>query len=193
MTAIYPARASTYSDILPARTGAAPLRENAPMAEADDTGANARARLQRIKDQLEFLKRWRFPPQITLQQAAQRARELGSAARAFAEGAGSQSATPMTASSALFGYGEALQDATEATPLSAQDRSTAEDFIGTARQLKLVMEQARRKMQQEKAEASRQGAGDATGPESGVVALQQMLDNAPAASFTGLASVLPSL
>ncbi len=193
MTAISPTLVQPRLDALSARAEALAALKDDLASQPGSATASARERLQRIKDQLEFLKRWGFPPEITLQQAAQLARELSSAARAFAENAGLQTAAPVTAHTAPIGYGEALQDEADTTPLSAADRSTAEDFLSTARQIKLLMEQARRKTQQEKAENARQAASDTTGLDNSVASLQQLLDIAPAASFSGLAAILPSL
>lgn len=168
----------------------------------DDDGAKTGAaeRLKRIKGQLEYLKRWNFPPQVVMQQAAQLINELGSAASSFAAATGasgtpaatvqaSNSDTAEPQATIPMGYQDVLEGDTAAKPLSAEDRAMAEEFVSVARQLKRLLEEARRKLQSE--QAGNTGTAE-TGLDDTIAALGRMLDT-PANTFTGLSTVMPAL
>lgn len=172
-------------------------------ADLENAKSAATERLKRVKEQIEYLKRWGFPPQTIMRQAAQLGHELASAANSFAAatGASGSPASTVTAqpsngsdtadqqTTMPMGYQDVVDDNAGPKPLSKADRATTEGFISVARQLRQLIEEARRKLQA--AQAENAGAAGKTLDDT-VAGLTRMLDT-PAETFAGLSTVMPAL
>lgn len=146
-------------------------------ADADATKARAKQRLEDAKKQLEFLRRWNFDPETLARQASQLAREVGAAAKDFAsavsagsttgaaaantagvtaalsgqpETAGTAGSTEDDMSFAQKAYQDTMKDATEQKTTSADDRKTLEEFKAVAQEIKALLEEAVRRMREQK-------------------------------------------
>jgi hypothetical protein len=146
--------------------------------ETDAIKARARERLEDAKKQLEFLRRWNFDPEILARQAGHLAREVGDAAKDFASAVTAGSSTESAANGAttaamLAGqsdaettgttesgeddlsfaqkaYQDTMKDGTGQKTVSAGDRKTLEEFKAVAQQIKALLEEAIRRMREQK-------------------------------------------
>lgn len=154
------------------------LLKNAAGADADAIKARAKKRLDDAKQELEFLRRWNFDPDILARQAGRLAREVGAAATDFASAmsagstmdaataaetaatalsAGQSAADPAAAgdtgedgmSLAQKAYQDTMKDAAEQKAVSADDRRTLEEFKAVAQELKALLEEALRRMREQ--------------------------------------------
>jgi hypothetical protein len=105
--------------------GLTSLKKASDEAE-EQAKARAKQKLDDAKQQLEFMRRWGFDPQVIAKQAAQLGVIVAGAAREFTEAlAGSGGIAPTAPANALSGAetGEAILDANEATANSADEPS----------------------------------------------------------------------
>lgn len=154
------------------------LLKNAAGADADAIKARAKKRLDDAKQELEFLRRWNFDPDILARQAGRLAREVGAAAKDFASAmstgstmdaatatetaataisAGQSAADPAAAgdtgedsmSLAQKAYQDTMKDGAEQKAIAADDRRTLEEFKAVAQELKALLEEALRRMREQ--------------------------------------------
>lgn len=142
--------------------------------DAADIKARAKQRLEDAKKQLEFLRRWNFDPEVLARQAGHLAREVGAAAKDFAAAVSGNSVTETTTANtaeaaatpggqsetdgtdgddmsfAQKAYQDMMKDATEQKTVSADDRKTLEDFKAVAQEIKALLEEALRRMREQK-------------------------------------------
>lgn len=144
--------------------------------DADDIRARAKQRLDDAKKQLEFLRRWNFDPEVLARQASHLAREVGAAAKDFASAVAAGSTTGAAAagtaealavqsdaetldaadsgdddmSFAQKAYQDTMKDAAEQKTVSAADRKTLEEFKAVAQEIKALLEEALRRMREQK-------------------------------------------
>lgn len=173
------APAGVATDTQSLRDRALDLLKSTAETDADDIKARAKQRLDDAKKQLEFLRRWNFDPEILARQAGHLAREVGAAAKDFAAvvSAGSTTGvaaagTPETAATltgqsgaetietaesadddmsfAQKAYQDTMKDATEQKAISADDRKTLEEFKAVAQEIKTLLEEALRRMREQK-------------------------------------------
>jgi hypothetical protein len=156
------------------------ILKSAAETDADNIKARAKQRLEDAKKELEFLRRWGFDPEILARQAGRLASEVGAAAKDFASAVSAGSTAGSAAAStteeavtlaaqspaaetaetgggaedemsfAQKAYQDTMKDATEQKSLSAGDRKTLEDFKAVAQEIKALLEEALRRMRQEK-------------------------------------------
>ncbi|MGK6311955.1 hypothetical protein [Neorhizobium sp. DT-125] len=179
--------------------------------EADEEAkARARKKLQETKEQLKFLQRWNFDPETVARQAALLGVVVAGAAREFTDALTEDGATlPSSAEDGQALADEARQAGTENTSngekpysqveraymdvmdddgssdekprLSADDIRTAAEFSAVARQIKALLEEAARKLREER----NAGATPNTqGLDAAVNALAGTVSNMPAASVS---------
>ncbi|MFB9952495.1 hypothetical protein ACFFP0_26935 [Rhizobium puerariae] len=187
-------------------------------AADEEAKARAKKKLDEAKQQLQFLQRWGFDPEVIARQAAMLGVVVAAAAREFSDAVtgGSTAATNLTAGAAQSsGTGDAdasdggTQAAAEGTAdgnrsysqaeqayrdvmdgdtsssqpkLSSGDIRTATEFSAVARQIKALLEQAARRLREEK-------DGLATVPDTrsldtAVNALSGTVSSMPAVSIT---------
>lgn len=149
------------------------LRDTAE-TDAADIKARAKQRLEDAKKRLEFLRRWNFDPEVLARQAGHLAREVGAAAKDFASavsgssagGAAAANTTEATVelnaqpeaagtdgdgvSFAQKAYQDTMKDATEQNSVTAADRKTLEEFKAVAQEIKALLEEALRRMREQK-------------------------------------------
>lgn len=145
--------------------------------------ARAKQKLEDAKAQLEFLRRWSFSPEVVARQAAALGQQIAAAANDFAASgdlmapdaavtattANSLVATTVSAdtseedggdSVAQQAYLETMQDGMERSTPSSEERDILADFKSLAEEIRRLLQEALRKMQQEK-NTERAGASDA--------------------------------
>lgn len=157
------------------RDSALDMLKSATEADADAIKARAKKRLDDAKKELEFLRRWNFDPEVLAKQASHLAREVGGAAKDFASAvsagssstvsvAGATEAAAMLAgqsngetaeseddmSFAQKAYQDTMKDGTERKTTSAADRKTLEEFKAVAQEIKSLLEEAMRRMREQK-------------------------------------------
>ena len=173
------APAGVATDTQSLRDRALDLLKSTAETDADDIKARAKQRLDDAKKQLEFLRRWNFDPEVLARQAGHLAREVGAAAKDFAAAVSAGSTTSATAagttetaatlagqsgaetvetaesadddmSFAQKAYQDTMKDATEQKAISADDRKTLEEFKAVAQEIKTLLEEALRRMREQK-------------------------------------------
>ena len=171
--------AGVAADTQSLRDRALVMLKSTAETDADDIKARAKQKLDDAKKQLEFLRRWNFDPEILARQAGHLAREVGAAAKDFASavsagsstGAGATSMTEAAAtlagqsdaqtaattdsaeddmSFAQKAYRDTMKDGTEQQTVSAADRKTLEEFKAVAQEIKALLEEAVRRMREQK-------------------------------------------
>ncbi|WP_428426187.1 hypothetical protein [Pararhizobium sp.] len=147
--------------------------------DADDIKARAKQKLDDAKKQLEYLRRWNFDPEVLARQASNLARQVGAAAKDFASAVAAGSTTGAAAagtaeaattlagqsdaetaraaengeddmSFAQKAYQDTMKDAAEQKTVSAADRKTLEEFKAVAQEIKALLEEALRRMREQK-------------------------------------------
>lgn len=187
--------------------------------DAADIKARAKQRLEDAKKQLEFLRRWNFDPEVLARQAGHLAREVGAAAKDFASAVSGNSAggaatantteaavglkaQPETAetdgdgvSFAQKAYQDTMKDATEQKTTSAADRKTLEEFKAAAQEIKALLEEAVRRMREQKnadqnaiSEAQKSGAH----LDQAIQGLSAALGGGSAAGTPGMVVAIPA-
>lgn len=142
--------------------------------DAEEQKARARQKLEDAKAQIEFLRRWHFDPAVLARQAASLGISVNVAASDFMEALGETGAAGANAlgtatspsddtkatdanevdgsqpprTAAERAYQEAMED--DSGRMSAQDRATLEEFKAVAQELKQLLEEAKRRMLEQK-------------------------------------------
>ncbi len=217
-TAAGTAPAEPPADIQSLRDRALEVFKSTAEADADATKARAKQRLEDAKKQLEFLRRWNFDPETLARQASQLAREVSTAAKDFASAVSAGSTTGAadvnttgvavalggqseTADSteddmsfAQKAYQDTMKDATEQKTTSADDRKTLEEFKAVAQEIKALLEEAVRRMREQKnadqnaiSEAQKSGAH----LDQAIQGLSAALGGGSAAGTPGMVVAIP--
>jgi hypothetical protein len=116
--------------------GLTSLKKASDEAE-EQAKARARQKLDDAKQQLEFMRRWGFDPQVIAKQAAQLGVIVAGAAREFTEAlAGSGGTAPTAPANALPGAetGETIPDANEQATAASADEHAADKPVSHAEQ-----------------------------------------------------------
>jgi ElaB/YqjD/DUF883 family membrane-anchored ribosome-binding protein len=191
--------------------------------DANDIKARAKQRLDDAKKQLEFLRRWNFDPEILARQAGQLAREVGAAAKDFAAAVSATSGaesgeTTADAPAQLAGqsasetgepdsgteddmsfaqkaYQDTMKDAAGRKTVSGDDRKTLEEFKAVAQEIKALLEEALRRMREQKnadqyaiTEAQKSGEN----LNQAIQGLNSALGGGSPASSAGIAIAIPA-
>ncbi|WJR65609.1 hypothetical protein QTA58_15365 [Neorhizobium sp. CSC1952] len=179
--------------------------------EADEEAkARARKKLEEAKEQLKFLQRWNFDPETVARQAALLGVVVAGAAREFTEaltedgatfpsstknrqaltdetqqaGAEDMSNEEKPYSQAERAYMDVMDDggsADEKPTLSPGDIRTAAEFSAVARQIKALLEEAARKLRDDRNAGA---ATNAQGLDAAVSALAGTVSSMPAVSVS---------
>ncbi|WP_426126788.1 hypothetical protein [Pararhizobium sp. PWRC1-1] len=172
--------AGVAADTQSLRDRALDMLKSTAETDADDMKARARQKLDDAKKQLEYLRRWNFDPEILARQAGHLAREVGAAAKDFAAAVSSAGSTTGAAafgsieaqvtlsgpsdaqtagttdnaeddmSFAQKAYQDTMKDGTEQQTVSADDRKTLEEIKAVAHEIKALLEEAVRRMREQK-------------------------------------------
>ncbi|WP_426229701.1 hypothetical protein [Pararhizobium sp. DWP3-4] len=173
------APAGVAADTQSLRDRALGMLKSTAETDADDMKARSRQKLDDAKKQLEYLRRWNFDPETLARQAGHLARQVGAAAKDFASAVSAGSITgagttsTMEAAATLAGqsdaqtagttdsaeddmsfaqkaYQDTMKDAAEQKTISAADRKTLEEFKAVAQEIKALLEEAQRRMREQK-------------------------------------------
>lgn len=211
------------SDTAPSlRESALDIVNGSAEADAEAIKARAQQRLEDAKKRLEFLRRWNFDPEILARQAGQLAREVGAAAKDFASavtagasaGPAAMAAADTTAAAqpaaeaattagsdedgvsfAQKAYQDTMKDATEQNSVTAADRKTLEEFKAVAQEIKALLEEALRRMREQKnadqnAMAEAQKSGESLN--QAIQGLSAALGGGSTAGALGMTAAIPA-